>query len=248
MATNEIDIGELVPTKIPGLSDRADIQAALRLYHYGSYTYNVSNTNTASLENPSMAYTINNLQEQIDAIDVSGSVQLSSLNAKGDIFSASANDTLAIVSVGTNGQVLTANSATSSGLQWVTPEVTLTNTVTLTNKTLTSPAINLSFNSQTLTSPVIAYSLVLSDNGKMIEVDNADARTITVPKNSVVAFPIGAQINISQVGAGQVTVAPVDGDVTINATPGLKLRTTWSSATLIKRDTNKWILIGDLSA
>lgn len=247
MATNEIAIGELVPTKIPGLSDRADIQAALRLYHYGSYTYNTSNTDTANLVNPSIAYTINDLQEQIDAIDTSGSVQLSSLNAKGDLFSASANDTLAIVSVGTNGQVLTANSATASGLQWVTPEVTLTNTATLTNKTLTAPAINLAFNQQGT-----GYTLVLSDNGKMIEINNDNTKTVIVPKNSVVPFPVGAQIHISQVNDGQVVIAPVDTDVTVNGTPGLKLRTKWSSATLIKRpngtNLDTWILVGDLSA
>jgi hypothetical protein len=248
MATNEIAIGELVPTKIPGLSDRADIQAALRLYHYGSYTYNTSNTNAASLVNPSMAYTINDLQTQISALDITSTIQKSYLNAKGDLISASADNTPALLSVGTNGQVLTANSGTTSGLQWVTPEVTLTNTATLTNKTLTSPVINLSFNTQTLVTPILGYALVLSDNGKMIEVDNAETRTIIVPKNSAVAFPIGAQINISQVNDGQVTVSPVDGDVTINGTPGLKLRTKWSSATLIKRGTNSWILVGDLSA
>lgn len=237
------NIGELVPTKIPGLSDRADIQAALRLYHYGSYTFNPSETNESALVNPSIAYTINNLQEQIDGIDTGGSIQLSSLNAKGDILSASANDTLLVLGVGSNGQVLTANSATTTGLQWATPEVTLTSTSTLTNKTLTAPAINLAFNSQTA-----AYTLVLSDNGKMVEVDSVDTRNIFVPKNSLVAFAIGAQIHINQVNVGQVVIVPVDGDVTINATPGLKLRTQWSSATLIKRGTNSWILVGDLSA
>lgn len=58
-------IGNLVPTKIPGYADAADIQAALRLYHYGDYTYTTSNSNTANLINPSIAYTINNLQSQI---------------------------------------------------------------------------------------------------------------------------------------------------------------------------------------
>ena len=51
-------IGTLVPTKIPGLSDPADIQAALRLYHYGDYSYNTANASTGSLINPSIAYTI----------------------------------------------------------------------------------------------------------------------------------------------------------------------------------------------
>jgi hypothetical protein len=38
------------------------------------------------------------------------------------------------------------------------------------------------------------------------------------------------------------------GGVTINATPGLKLRAQWSSATLVKRNTDTWVLVGDLSA
>jgi hypothetical protein len=242
------NIGELVPTKIPGLSDRADIQAALRLYHYGDYDFNPSETSAAALVNPSIAYTINSLQTQVAAIDIAGTIQKSYLSAKGDLISASADNTPALLNLGTSGQVLTVNTSTTSGLQWVTPEVTLINSVTLTNKTLTAPVINIAFNPQTLISPTTSYTIVLADNGKMVEIDNASARTLIVPKNSVTAFPIGAQINITQINDGQVTVSPVDVDVTINGTPGLKLRTKWSSATLIKRDTNNWILVGDLSA
>ena len=63
------DIGELVPTKIPGYSDAADIQAALRLYHYGSYTFDINETDPTQLVNPSIAYSINDLQDQIDSLD-----------------------------------------------------------------------------------------------------------------------------------------------------------------------------------
>jgi hypothetical protein len=69
--------------------------------------------------------------------------------------------------------------------------------------------------------------------------------TVTVPLNSSVAFPIGTAIDILQTGTSQVTLAGESG-VTINATPGLKLRTQWSSATLIKRDTNTWLAMGDM--
>ena len=62
------DIGFLVPTKIPGYEDSADIQAALRAYHYGSYTFDTAETNAANLINPSIAYTITNLQTQITSI------------------------------------------------------------------------------------------------------------------------------------------------------------------------------------
>ena len=60
------NIGSLVPTKIPALVDDADIQDALRAYHYGSYDFDTAETDPAELLNPSIAYTINDLQDQID--------------------------------------------------------------------------------------------------------------------------------------------------------------------------------------
>ena len=91
-----------------------------------------------------------------------------------------------------------------------------------------------------------AYTLVAQDVGRLIEINMAGANTLTVPTNASVPFPVGAQINILQTAGGQVTVGGAG--VTINATPGLKLRTQWSSATLIKRATDTWVLVGDLSA
>ena len=237
-------IGTLVPTKIPGLSNAADIQAALRIYHYGDENYNPANASEGSLVNPSIAYTINNLQTQISAIDIGGTLKATDFAAKGDLLSASANDTLSVLSVGTNGQVLTANSATASGLQWATPDVTLTNSATLTNKTLTAPIINISINPQT-----VAYELVLADNGKMVEVSSASAVTLSIPTNANQAFATGAQITILQTGAGQVTIAATTpGTTTVNGSPGLKLRAQWSSAVCIKRATDSWVVLGDLVA
>jgi hypothetical protein len=59
------DIGSLVPTKIPSLIDDANIQDALKAYHYGSYDFDTAETDPAELLNPSIAYTINSLQNQI---------------------------------------------------------------------------------------------------------------------------------------------------------------------------------------
>jgi hypothetical protein len=92
-----------------------------------------------------------------------------------------------------------------------------------------------------------AYTLVLADKDKLVEMSVGSANNLTVPLNSSQAFPIGTQISILQTGSGQTTVVATGG-VTINATPGLKLRTQWSSATLIKRATDTWVLVGDLSA
>ena len=121
-------------------------------------------------------------------------------------------------------------------------DVTLTGTQTLTNKTLTAPIITLATNAQ-----AASYTLVLTDQSDLVEISNASANTLTVPPESSVAFPVGTTITILQTGVGQTTLTQGAG-VTINGTPGLKLRAQWSSATLIKRATDTWVAIGDLSA
>jgi hypothetical protein len=92
-----------------------------------------------------------------------------------------------------------------------------------------------------------AYTLALADNGKMVEMNVGSGNALTVPSNANVAFPVGTTLTILQTGAGQTTLTPQAG-VTINATPGLKLRTQWASATLIKRATDTWVALGDLAA
>jgi hypothetical protein len=93
-----------------------------------------------------------------------------------------------------------------------------------------------------------SYTLsALTERDNLVEMDNASATTLTIPLNSAVAFPVGTSIDILQTGVGQVTIAG-DAGVTVNATPGLKLRTRWSSATLFKRATNTWVVYGDLTA
>jgi hypothetical protein len=92
------------------------------------------------------------------------------------------------------------------------------------------------------------YTLVAGDAGDLVTLSNASAITLTVPLNSSVAFTTGTQITITRAGSGSLTVAGAVG-VTVNSADSfLKLRAQWSSATLIKIDTNSWILIGDLSA
>lgn len=149
-------IGSLVPTKIPGLSNQADIQAALRIYHYGSESFDTAETDPAELVNPSIAYTINDLQDQIDSISGGSAIQATSFNAKGDLLSASANDTLSVLTVGSNGRVLTANSATATGLEWATPAVTLTNSVTLEGKSI-------SLGSNTVTGTISQFNAAVTD-------------------------------------------------------------------------------------
>jgi hypothetical protein len=100
----------------------------------------------------------------------------------------------------------------------------------------------------TISQKTDSYTLsALTERDTLIEMGKATAQTVTIPTNATVAFPVGTSIDILQTGAGQVTIAGASG-VTVNATPGLKLRTQWSSATLFKRATDTWVVMGDLSA
>ena len=104
--------------------------------------------------------------------------------------------------------------------------------------------LDLNLNAQTGTS----YTLVIGDNYGMVTLSNANAITLTVPPNSSVAFPVGANITIVQTGAGQVTVSPGSGVTIYAAGSATKLRVQYSAATLIKTATNTWILVGDITS
>jgi hypothetical protein len=85
----------------------------------------------------------------------------------------------------------------------------------------------------------------------MIEANSSSDITLTIPLNSATAFPVGTSIDVVRVGTGNLIIAGSAG-VTINATPQnatnqAKLRAQWSSATLLKRGTDSWIVMGDLS-
>lgn len=122
----------------------------------------------------------------------------------------------------------------------------LTTAQTLTNKSLTSPKINLGITTDTSTS----YTTVLADNGKLITLSNASAITATIPPNASVAYPVGAQLNFVQLGAGQVTFTQGSG-VTIVSTGATssapKTRAQYSSATAIQVSIDNWLVAGDIS-
>lgn len=86
-----------------------------------------------------------------------------------------------------------------------------------------------------------------AERDTIVEVNSSSATTVTIPADAAVAFPVGTTLDIIQTGTGQVTIAG-DTGVTVNATPGLKLRAQWSSVTLLKRAANSWLVFGDTSA
>ena len=158
----------------------------------------------------------------------SGTISATSVQAGMQEINTDADSTF-LSQVSASGSYLTQVSASGSYLTQVSAS--------------TSYAVkSLSINAQ-----VASYTLVIADAGKQVEISSASGVTLTVPTNAVAAFPIGTTIIIVQTGAGQITVAGSAG-VTVNATPGLKLYGQWSTALLLKRATDTWLLSGDLSA
>ena len=92
------------------------------------------------------------------------------------------------------------------------------------------------------------YTTVLADDGKLITCSNASAIALTIPPNSSVAYGIGTQINIAQLGAGQVTITAGAGVTLNSAGAKLKLSAQYAVATCVKTDTNTWFVVGSLSA
>jgi hypothetical protein len=94
---------------------------------------------------------------------------------------------------------------------------------------------------ETGATPYIAES---SDLGKLVTINSSSDVTITI--NESLNLSAGQRIDFIRLGTGQITFAA--SSVTLNATPGLKLRARYSAATLICLGTDDYILIGDLSA
>lgn len=113
----------------------------------------------------------------------------------------------------------------------------------------TSASAALAFNDQTGTT----YTFVLADaDNKLVTLSNASAIAVSIPTNASVAFPIGTQINLIQIGAGQVTVsAATPGTTTVVSTGATsaspKCRAQYSAITLVKKNTDSWYAIGDIS-
>jgi hypothetical protein len=92
------------------------------------------------------------------------------------------------------------------------------------------------------------YTTVLADDGKLITCDNAASIALTIPPNGTIAYGIGTQINIMQLGAGVVTITAGAGVTLRSAGSKLKTNGQYAVATCCKIATDTWVVIGNLAA
>jgi hypothetical protein len=103
-------------------------------------------------------------------------------------------------------------------------------------------------NAQTDTTYTVTDIAGGSDAGKLITASNASPITISIPTDATANanFPIGTQILVMQLGAGQVTVSAVTpGTTAVNGKNGLKTSGQYAIISLIKVAANSWIVGGD---
>ena len=119
---------------------------------------------------------------------------------------------------------------------------------------LASPTVTGTVNAAALVAPLAinaqtgtTYTFLAEDSGKLVTSSNGSAQTFTVPPNSSVAFDVGTQIIVQNIGSANCTLAQGSG-VTINSKDSAKeIDGQWAAATLIKTATDVWTLIGSLA-
>lgn len=103
--------------------------------------------------------------------------------------------------------------------------------------------LRLTVNAQTGTT----YTIVLSDEQKLVTLSNTSPVTVTLPQDSDVAIPVGGQVHFAVINTGMVTWIAGSG-ATVNSTPTAQSRAQYSMVTAVKRAANTWLLVGDLAS
>jgi hypothetical protein len=269
------NIGAIYNTQIPAYEDSADIKAALKLYHYGQ-TSEPATINDVPAE--SIAGHLIDLQDQIDAISGNAGIQASIVDAKGDLIVATGADTVVRRAVGINNQVLTADSAETTGIKWASAtdlvsaattsaagKVQLEDSVSSTSttkaatpnsvKTVNDSLVLLSNDVDTLSTTIdpstktAAYSLLSTDAGKTIIMNvSSGSATVTIPPQSSETFVSNTKIDVVQIGSVQVEFVAGSGVTISSKNSNKKIASQYSGATLLRVSENSWVLIGDLIA
>jgi hypothetical protein len=176
------------------------------------------------------------------AFDLATAIDKALFDAKGDILVATAADTPGKLTVGANGFILKANSATATGLEWVADSAysapTLGSTAinsgatvtTIAGLTLTSPTISTITNTGTVTLPTATDTLV----GRATT-DTLTNKTLTTPKITLTysaktdnyTFASGDEGNVFSMNAATAKEFRIPTDATFNFGIGTQFNVFW---------------------
>jgi rubredoxin len=242
----------LFNTKIPGFSDAADIQAALRLYHYGSSTYDVQNTNPNNLIASSIAGYLHKLKtgnisfsyptvNDFPAAASNGGYIAHAIST-GKLYFAHNGEWIPLVDEdflqtaitdAINGAEGGYPSLAGNGIEWNSVETRFD----------LEPQL---LNNNTLITKTSGFTLDPVDVNKTILLSTSSPMNLTIPLNSSVSIPVGYKYTVIEVGTGVTTFVPASG-VTLNSKNSqLFIDTRYGHAVLIKVDTDSWIAYGDI--
>jgi hypothetical protein len=92
-----------------------------------------------------------------------------------------------------------------------------------------------------------SHILVAGNAGTLVKMSVSTAHTLTIPPEITYNFPVGTQIVIAQLGAGQTTITPGAG-VSLVSEGGKRItKAQYATASLIKLGADAWLLTGNLT-
>lgn len=172
-------------------------------------------------------------------INSSAAIAYSKLSLSNSIVNADISTSAAIAYSKLSLSNSVVNSDINSAAAIDYSKLNLSNNITTTD--LQSGAARAGFNS-TLRTVTSSNTLVSTDLAKLIVANSSSDINITISTSAT--FNDGDRIDLLRAGTGEVTI--VGSGITINGTPGYRLRAQWSSATLIRLSSTTWVAVGDL--
>jgi len=126
------------------------------------------------------------------------------IDAKGDLIAGTAADTFSRIAVGTNGQVLTADSTAATGLAWATPGgMTLLSTTTLTGASLTISSISQSYTD--LVGIIVGAYSTNTGSGTYIRINSDSSALYNIAGNRNIGSTLSS---VGSFNNGQFQVSP----------------------------------------
>ncbi|HWQ05863.1 MAG TPA: BppU family phage baseplate upper protein [Feifaniaceae bacterium] len=101
--------------------------------------------------------------------------------------------------------------------------------------------------SATISTYTANHALELSDAGRLILMNLSSAGTLTIPANASVAFPVGAELEVCQYGAGAVTIAAASGVTLVSLDSAVLFAGQYACAALKQVAADVWLLAGGVA-